>query len=162
VANVLIVLLVAGFTTSGLMKLRDRAAFIRTLASVPWIAPPLARRLAVALPAIELVLALALVVKPAPAAAAAFVLLTAFTAVIAGELLAGRRFECRCFGALSAPANPAQTIARNLLLLTAAAGVALSAAPALELGQVLVGLAAFLALMTIESGVAVTRRGVRA
>lgn len=99
----------------------------------------LAGPVALAVPAVELLIAvgLAIPVTVRTAAASTVALLGAFTVVVAANLRAGRRVPCACFGTLTRAHTGGKLIARNaglagLALLIAAGGpgrVALPAAP---------------------------------
>ena len=112
---------------AGLVKLVEHDAFLRTLAGLPWLPVRLARVSARAVPLLELTLASLLVVVPRVGAAASLATLVAFTGVVGGELAAGRRFRCGCFGGAGIRAVGANTLLRNALLLTG--GIVLLAAP---------------------------------
>jgi hypothetical protein len=101
-------LLLAGtLGVAALAKLADRPAFQATLGTV--VPPQRARRLAVAVPVAELLLAVALVTgaggRGAPVAA--LLLLVAFSVVLS------RGVPCRCFGS---DTDPGAARVRNVLL----------------------------------------------
>jgi methylamine dehydrogenase accessory protein MauD len=125
-------LLLAGvLTVAGVAKLADRGG-TRSAAEGFGVPAWLAGAVGLGLPVLELAIAIALVpAASAPAAGvAALVLLLAFCAAIANAMRRGRVPDCHCFGGLhSAPAGP-RTLARNVLLAAAAAGIA--AGPALS------------------------------
>ena len=77
----------------------------------------------------------------------ALVLLSLLTAGVAGNLMRGRAPECHCFGRLSRGRIGYSTVARNALLASMAAGVALSTRePAIFVGLVVAFGGAWLAL----------------
>ncbi len=90
---------------------------------------PAAPALAFAVPAAELVTAALLVAAPTTGGLVAFLLLVAFTAVLATAVGEGRAVPCRCFGAASAePVSPADLV-RNALLEALAVGALLATRP---------------------------------
>lgn len=115
-------LLAALLAWSGLAKLADRPGF-RTALTGFALPAGLAGTAAAVLPIIELAVAVALVPAASAwrAAVAALSLLVAFTLVLVVTLVRGRRPECRCFGAFSARPISWQTVARNAVLVAAAA-----------------------------------------
>jgi hypothetical protein len=143
----LVVVLVA----AGAAKLAAPDRFLRTLTSLPWLSLPAARALTRLVPLAELGVAALLVVLPLAGAIAALALLVVFTGVFAGELAAGSRFSCGCFGGTeSRPAGPV-TLLRNVLLLAAA--VAIVALPRdAEPGAFLAGAGAALLFLALEVG----------
>lgn len=118
-------LLAAIFAVAAWAKVRDREA-TRMAAMGLGVPRPLSRPVAAVLPAVELLVAVALIVTAlAPIGAlAAAMLLGAFTVLLAGNLVAGRRPACACFGAASASPIGGATLGRNAVLLVAAALVA--------------------------------------
>ena len=143
----LVVVLVAAAAA----KLARPGRFLRTLTSLPWLSLPAARVLTRLVPLAELGVAVLLVVIPLAGAIAALALLVVFTGVLAGELVAGRRFSCGCFGGTeSRPAGPV-TLLRNALLLAAAATIV--ALPRdTEPGALLAGAGAALLFLVLEVG----------
>ncbi|MDQ3980446.1 MAG: hypothetical protein M3314_12975 [Actinomycetota bacterium] len=83
--------------------------------------------LARAVPVLEVLVATLLVAAPAPGGVVAFVLLSAFTVVLARAVGAGLTTGCTCFGAVSAEPVSRSDLLRNALL--AAAAVAAWQAP---------------------------------
>lgn len=120
-------LLAAVFAVAGVAKLIDRRGAERAVTDLglPQTAAPL---LAWIVPVTELTVAAGLL--PAASAwwggVAALVLLAAFTAAIAINLLRGRAPDCHCFGQLTAGPIGRGTLVRNLLLMTAAGLLLLS------------------------------------
>jgi hypothetical protein len=98
---------------------------------------------AVALPALEAIVAVSLIVQRTATAGAwvALALLLVFGVAIAAVLRRGEAVSCNCFGALSAePVGPA-TLARNSVLAAVALAVALLG-PGGSVGQALAGVSA--------------------
>ena len=118
-------LLAVVFAVSGAAKALDRRG-TREAVGALGVAPALAPAVAVLLPPVELALAVLVLPSPTgrPAAVAAGVLLTAFTLVVLSNLARGRRPACGCFGSLGSSEVSWQTVARNVVLLAAAAGAA--------------------------------------
>lgn len=115
--------LAAIFVVAGVNKLRDMArtqADLEAMGLPAWLVPTLSFRL----PIVELAVAAMLLIEPLAGvgAACALVLLSAFTMVIAVNLLRGRRPACACFGALAQSPISWNSVARNLALM-AMAGV---------------------------------------
>jgi Methylamine utilisation protein MauE len=143
----LVVVLVA----AGVAKLAGPDRFLRALTSLPWLSLPAARALTRLVPLAELGVAALLVVLPLAGAVAALGLLVVFTGVLAGELVAGRRFSCGCFGGMeSRPAGPI-TLLRNVLLL-AAAGTIVALPGDAEPGAFLAGAGVALLFLVLEVG----------
>lgn len=120
VAAVAAIILALVFLISGVAKLRDLTG-ARAAAADLGVPSALAGVVGTALPFVEIGCALLLVtVDPLRriAAVIAGLMLVAFTAVIVGNLLRGRRPECRCFGALSEGGISWWSVARNAALLT--------------------------------------------
>ncbi|HEV3291717.1 MAG TPA: MauE/DoxX family redox-associated membrane protein, partial [Streptosporangiaceae bacterium] len=128
IASVLLVLLrlvlAAVFVVSAFAKAADHDGFSSSLKSfgIPARLRPLAAWL---VPALELLTALALLPAASAwlAAASALGLLLLFTLVIVVNLVKGRRPDCHCFGQLSARPVGWGSVARNGLLIGAAAAV---------------------------------------
>jgi uncharacterized membrane protein YphA (DoxX/SURF4 family) len=122
VTGLLKALLVLVFAGAGIGKLTDKEGSRDEIAAfgVPAaLAAPVARTL----PLIEIALAIAIAV-PATSrwgAAGGLVLLVAYTAAIAVNMLLGRKPECRCFGAIYALPIGWRALVRNILFSTAAA-----------------------------------------
>jgi peroxiredoxin/uncharacterized membrane protein YphA (DoxX/SURF4 family) len=134
---VLRVVLAAVLAWSGLAKLTDRAGFRIALDGFA-LPAGLARPTAVVLPVAELAAAAALVPAASAwwAAVAALVLLLAFTVVLVVTLARGLRPECHCFGAFSARPISWRTVARNGILVAAAAVLVAPGPGASRLGLV--------------------------
>jgi uncharacterized membrane protein YphA (DoxX/SURF4 family) len=83
--------------------------------------------LATVLPYVELVVGALLVAQVArrPVAVVAGVLLVAFTILLVGRLLQGRRPPCACFGAMTSSPIGWGNVARNAAFVVLAIGVAL-------------------------------------
>lgn len=111
------------FVFAGLAKLRDPTGFATEIANYR-LMPELAPYLAIALPAIEVVLGVCLLVGPAlwrrAAALATGLLLIVFTIAVAQVVARGINVDCGCFGGSSGPVT-GLTLARDLLLLGATA-----------------------------------------
>jgi uncharacterized membrane protein YphA (DoxX/SURF4 family) len=117
-------LLVGGvLAVAGALKLRASGAFATEIANYQ-LMPGAAPYLAVALPAVELVLAVAIVVAPRvwrrAAALGALALFATFTVAVAAAYFRRINIDCGCFGTGGGPIN-ALTLARNVGLVTAAA-----------------------------------------
>jgi putative oxidoreductase len=110
------------FVVTGVLKLRDPAAFATDVANYQ-LFPRLAALLAATLPAVEIVVGLALLAAPRPwrraAAAAAALMMAVFTVAAASALVRHIDISCGCFGADSGRIG-ALTIVRDLVLLAAA------------------------------------------
>lgn len=121
-------LLAAVFAVAAAGKLLGRSRTVETLAEFG-VPESIRRPIAIALPLVELAIAVALL--PAATAAwgalAAALLLAAFTAAVARALLQGREVACNCFGSLGSSRISRWTLARNVLLLVLAGGVAIAA-----------------------------------
>ena len=145
---------------SGAAKLADRRGFREALAGFA-LPAGLARAVAPVLPIAELMVAVALVPAASSwwAAVSALFLLLAFTLVLVVSLVRGRRPECHCFGAFSSRPINWRTVARNGILVAAAAVLAAQGPGGSRLGPAavvvrlsaaeLVGLAAATALSAI-------------
>jgi hypothetical protein len=117
-------ILAAVFAVAGIGKLMDREAARRALGTFG-LPPRAAIPLASTLPVGELAIAGALIAWPSapwPAIASGG-LLCVFTAVIAVNLLRGRRPTCQCFGSLHSAPIGLGTVGRNLALVALAAFV---------------------------------------
>jgi peroxiredoxin/uncharacterized membrane protein YphA (DoxX/SURF4 family) len=116
-------LLLAGvFAVSGSSKLLDRRGARQGITEFG-VPARLAPSAAVALPIVELAIAVALLATPLTwwSALVAAVLLAAFTAAIARNLVLGRRPDCRCFGQIAAGPISRGTLVRNGVFLALAA-----------------------------------------
>ena len=107
------IILAATFTVASIAKLRDPTGTRYALAKMGLPVPHL---LAVGLPVVELFTALLLVVEPRTGGPCAVALLTAFSTLMVGRLLAGQREGCGCFGAWSTEDLSWSTLARNAIL----------------------------------------------
>lgn len=141
--------LAAVFVVSAVAKLVDPAGGRQALRDFG-VAPALLAPLALLLPLAELAVALLLLPSPGVrwGALAALVLLLAFSAAIALQLLRGRTPRCHCFGRLSGAPIGWHTVARNAAL-AAAAGLLLGRGAGVELTS-----AAGLSLLGVAAGVA--------
>jgi hypothetical protein len=150
--------LVVVFVAAGVAKLLGRSAFLRTLGTLRWLPPHGARVASVAVPVVELATAALLIVNPAAGALAALGLTALFTGVVVGEMVAGRKAPCGCFGEVSAaPVGPA-TLVRNLVL--AAAAVVLYSQPyESNLGATFAGAGAAVLLIVLEAARGILARG---
>jgi len=121
-------LLAAVFAVAAVGKLVGRSRTVETLAEFG-VPESIRRPTAIVLPLVELAIAVALL--PAATAAwgalAAALLLAVFTAAVARTLLQGREVDCNCFGSLGPSRISRWTLARNVLLLVLAGGVAIAA-----------------------------------
>jgi peroxiredoxin/uncharacterized membrane protein YphA (DoxX/SURF4 family) len=131
------ILLAAIFAVAAVAKLMDRRGAERAITAIglPRAVAPL---LAQIVPVAEITVAAMLL--PAVTAwwggVAALVLLAAFTAAITVNLLRGRAPDCHCFGQLTAKPIGRGTLARNLLLMAAAALLLLSPSQAVSLSAI--------------------------
>ena len=126
VTTVCRLVIAAVLAVAGSLKLRDPRATRRSMEAFG-LSRRTAALVAALLPLGELGLAIAL---PMPATAtlatyASFVLLGAFTVVVARALGRGSRPACPCFGVIGARPISGWTLARNIVLLAVAAGAAL-------------------------------------
>lgn len=114
--------LAAVFAVSGVLKLRDGSAGLRSALEGFGVPEGAARRLWWALPAAEMGLAAALTATlRSPAAAwAALGLLSVFTLAVGWALMGEARPACPCFGARSEEPISGLTLARNGVLLAVA------------------------------------------
>ena len=120
-------LLLAGvFALAALAKLRHPARTREDLAGLG-LPPRLVPAAGIALPLAELGVAALLLIGPLAGMGAwlALGLLVVFTAVIAANLLRGRRPACACFGSLSRATIGAGAVARNLSLMAVAGALLL-------------------------------------
>ena len=122
------VLLGAFFLASGLAKVTSpgRNADAAQALGIPAVTAPAVGYL---LPAAEIGCGAGLIVTPSAAWAAggAVVLLAAFSALLAANLLTGRHPACGCFGSLSRDAIGWPTLTRNLVLMAMAATIVAAA-----------------------------------
>ncbi|WP_410812247.1 MauE/DoxX family redox-associated membrane protein [Micromonospora sp. 067-2] len=120
--------LAAMFVASGVPKLRrpfDSALAMVRFGVLKRIRPVAGRALGGA----EVLLGVALVASPSPRwpALAGVALLAVFTTLVAVALARGRSFECACFG--TGERISWSTVARNVVYIAAAAGVAAASQP---------------------------------
>ncbi len=101
------------FAIAAILKFRDPAATRRSMADFGLPSPHL---LAVAVPVTELATALLLVVDRRTGGPCAVALLVAFTTLIVGRLVAGRRDSCGCFGTWSSRPLSWRDLVRNGVL----------------------------------------------
>lgn len=117
--------LAAVLVAAGSAKLADVESFAVTLTALGISAhrQPVARRLGVALPLMELGIGFALASGAAPEAVdiAALVLTIAFSAAVVVALSRHLQVTCRCFGALSESQFSRRGLARSLALMALAA-----------------------------------------
>jgi putative oxidoreductase len=111
------------FLVTGVLKLRDPAAFATAVANYQlW--PQLAALIAATLPATEILVGLALLAAPRAwrraAATAVALMMLVFTLAAVSALLRHIDISCGCFGAESGRLD-VLTVARDLALLAAAA-----------------------------------------
>lgn len=99
--------LAAVFAVAAVAKARRRAATTASFRGLGLSAPGV---LAVAVPAVEAVLAVTLVLVPGPASFAALALLLAFTAVIVRAVISGSTVTCACFGASTPDDRPVSVL----------------------------------------------------
>lgn len=106
---------------SGLAKARRPADTVASVVGLG-VSEAVAPALRWALPGAELVVAITLVVPATRYAGslAAIALFGVFTTIIAGNLIAGRRPPCGCFGERESRAISAWTLARNVTLIALA------------------------------------------
>lgn len=114
-------LLLAGtLVTSGGLKAADPGGSERTVRAVAFVPDSLVRPAAVALPAVEVVLALGLVLTRGVAlvavALASVALMVLFTAVVLRLLRRGDPVSCHCFGSASDEPVSGATLVRNGVL----------------------------------------------
>jgi hypothetical protein len=104
------------FGWAGVAKLAHGEDTARSFAAfgLPW-----PERLAVAVPAAELVLAAVLVAAPAVGAVLSLAVLAGFSTLLALARRRGRTAGCGCFGG-ARPAPPSVELARNAVLLVVA------------------------------------------
>ena len=101
------------FAIAAILKFRDPVATRRSMADFGLPSPHL---LAVAVPVTELATALLLVVDRRTGGPCAVALLVAFTTLIVGRLVAGRRDSCGCFGTWSSRPLSWRDLVRNGVL----------------------------------------------
>jgi putative oxidoreductase len=109
------------FVVTGVLKLRDPAAFATAIANYQLL-PQFAALLAATLPAVEIFAGAALIATPSPwrraAATAITLMMVVFTLAAVAALARGIDISCGCFGAESGRVD-ALTIVRDLVLLAA-------------------------------------------
>lgn len=116
------------FVVSGLMKLRDRSATAKAVASLTGLPPVAAKAVGRLLPWIELLLGGWLIsgYSLRLAALTTGVVLTVFSVLLLVSLHRGRMVVCRCFGAVSNTPVNGWTVLRNALLTMVAAALAVT------------------------------------
>ena len=120
-------LVVAGaLAVAGIPKL---ARHDHTAAGFDRLGLPQPAALAWAVPAVEVAVAALLVVFPGWGGVVAFALLAGFTVYLVGLVRSGRQVSCGCFGSSGHRAVSVLDVARNALLLTAAAAAATHEGP---------------------------------
>lgn len=112
------------FAAAAWHKVSDRTRFAASLDAYALLPPPLVLPISLLLPALECALAIGLLYAPTrePAAIASMALLTLYTGAIAANLARGRReIDCGCFASSARVPLTPWLIARNLVLIGAAA-----------------------------------------
>lgn len=150
------------FAGAAVAKLFAYDGFLRSLTSLPWLGVTAARRLTRAVPAIELIAAALLLALPAAGAVVSLATLAVFSGVVLGELLAGRTFDCGCFGGTGAGISGAATIVRNTCLVMAAVGVLLLPPEVAQTAALLAGAGIGLLFLLAEVSAETIRAGVHA
>ncbi|TDD42349.1 hypothetical protein E1286_30965 [Nonomuraea terrae] len=124
-------LLVAVFITAAFTKVSGKdawLAFVRSLRQLKQIPSPLLQPAALAVVAIEAIVAVLLLIPVRVAGwigfALAGCLLLSFTLVIGRALSHGNRAPCRCFGASSTPLGPIHIMRNMMLVCVAVLGLA--------------------------------------
>lgn len=114
-ARILLALVLGGAAVGKFQDLEDSRQMMLDF-GLPF---PLAQPLGTLVPVLELGVAIGLLVPVWSwyVAWAALGLVGAFTLAIAGNMAAGRRPDCQCFGALHVATIGWRTLSRNLLLL---------------------------------------------
>ena len=134
-ASVLTVALAVLFAFAALAKLTNPTTTAREFRT---IGLPLADPLARLVPVAELGAATLLLVRPQTGALVSFVLLTAFTAVLAAIVRSGRDVSCGCLGSANDAPVTVRTLARNgVLLLMAGAAATIESLTVPELPTVM-------------------------
>jgi hypothetical protein len=142
---------------AGGAKLRARA---RTAEGFARLGVPAARRLAVAVPVVEIAVAVGLVLQPRMGGVAALILLVVLTAFVSLRLAQGAEVTCGCFGGAREEPLTGAVVVRNAALMVAAAAALLApagvpAAPALEsvllVGAAAAGVAVIVALTEVRA-----------
>src|SRR5437763_4227874 len=125
------------FLLSGLAKLPRRAEFIAAVRSYELVPDSVGALVGRLLPPVEvaagLLLALGLAVRPVAALLGAF--LVVFSGAVAVNLLRGRTIDCGCFGPVAQRKITWATVARNGILIAAAALVVAEGPTALALDR---------------------------
>lgn len=119
-ASLLAVTLAATLIIAAAAKVRDPA---RTTGDFTALGLPSPAVLARLVPAVEIAVAIALLVVPGWGAVAAFSLFVLFTALLISLVRSGQPIACSCFGAISDEPVSWVEVARNVVLLAAAAAV---------------------------------------
>ncbi|MEU6794120.1 MauE/DoxX family redox-associated membrane protein [Nonomuraea wenchangensis] len=137
------IMLSAVFVISAVGKIRTAEAwhgFRSSVDALDMIPPRLARAAALAVVALEVVVAMSLAVPALSTAglAGSAALLMLFSAVIVQAMRAGRGVECRCFGRSDRPMGVPHLLRNAFLLLITACGAAVSSARAPYSAELLV------------------------
>lgn len=119
-ATLLAITVAATLVVAAVAKLRDPA---RTAGDFTALGLPMPAVLARLVPAVELAVAVALLIVPGWGAVAAFGLFVLFTALLVSLVRSGQPIACSCFGAVSDEPVSWVEVARNGVLLVAAAAV---------------------------------------
>ena len=119
-ASLLAVAVAATLVSAAVAKLRQPD---RTMQDFDALGLPFPRLLARGVPAVELAVAIALIAVPGWGALAAFGLLVLFTALLVSLIRSGQPIACSCFGAVSDEPVSWVEVARNVVLLAAAAAI---------------------------------------
>ena len=119
-ATLLAVAVAVTLVIAAAAKLRDPARTVGDFAALGLPIPGLLARL---VPAVEVAVAVALVIVPGWGAVAAFGLFVLFTALLISLVRSGQPIACSCFGAVSDEPVSWVEVARNVVLLGAAAVV---------------------------------------
>jgi uncharacterized membrane protein YphA (DoxX/SURF4 family) len=126
------------FIASGIVKLGDRASFAEAVRAFGFIGNRYLRRIAFAVPIVELGSGVAMAVGLFTAVAAVIVgtLTLIFTGVLVALLAHGRAVPCNCFGSASPRPVSWTTVARNLVIAAAATVVCRWSQPVLAVDQI--------------------------
>lgn len=119
-SSILAVAVALTLVTAAVAKIRQP---IRTAQDFAALGLPIPRFLARCVPAVEIAVAMALLVIPGWGAVAAFGLLALFTALLVSLVRSGQSIACSCFGAVSDEPVSWVEVARNVVLLGAAAAI---------------------------------------
>lgn len=130
-------------------KFASHDQFLRTLVAIPWMSLESARVSARLVPLLEIGVAVSLMTMPRLGGTLAAGLLVAFSYVLIVEMASGRSFRCHCFGGHSMETTGPTAIVRNVVLISTAIFVAVSADRPL-LPSALVGIAVGLLFLIAE------------